>query len=111
MFAQQDRLPADVAIPVSGAAGPASGQGESGSGQREIHLQPPSRPDRPPPPAPPTRTSSTIDPPPWHLLEPPLGHINQGLSGSEAAAAARENGKAGDTEDRGAAKTEFNAVR
>ena len=64
----------------------------------------------PPPPAPPTRTSSTIDPPPWHLLEPPLGHINQGLSGSEAAAA-RENGKAGDTEDRGAAKTEFNAVR
>ena len=64
-----------------------------------------SRSSLPPPPAP--LRFSTIDPP-WHLLDPPLGHINQGLSGSKAA---RGNGEAGDTEDVGAAKRELNTVR
>ena len=58
-----------------------------------------------PPPA--SLRFSTIDPP-WHLLDPPLGHINQGLSGSKAA---RGNREAGDTEDVGAAKRELNTVR
>lgn len=58
----------------------------------------------PPPPAP--LRFSTIDSP-GHLLEPPLGHINQGLSGSRAAP---ENRKAGDTGDKGASKREFNTV-
>ena len=55
---------------------------------------------------------STIDPPPWHLLErpppSPLGHINQGVSGSGAD---RENREAAAADDVGAAKGDFNTVR
>ena len=64
-----------------------------------------------PPPPPPSSSVSTIDPPPWHLPEPPSpppGHINQGVSGSGAD---RENRKAAAADDVSAAKGDFNTVR
>ena len=69
-----------------------------------------SSPPRPPPspPAPVVRLP-TIDPPPWHLLEPPPPrHINQGVSGSGAD---RENRQTAAADDASAAKGDFNTVR